>query len=97
VPEKTEDERQHWQVGDRPELDPVRVAKAVDLNVVRMDDDHFKVYSSRNEYFVALRPYYDCGCGDFVWRNEVCKHLIAALLWDGDEEARGLANELIVE
>jgi len=94
--EKTQDERVRFAPANRPPLDPVRVGKAMDLNVHRIDDDHFRVYSSRNEYHVALRPYYECGCGDFVWRNHICKHLIAALLWDGDDEARTIADEILI-
>jgi len=44
---------------------------------------------------VALIPHYDCPCGDFVWRNQLCKHIIAALLHHGDEEAQSLAEQII--
>ena len=27
-----------------------------------------------------------CDCGDHLWRDRVCKHMLAALLREGDEQ-----------
>ena len=88
-------ERPLWMVGNRPPLDMKRVGRAVDLAVENVGEGEYRVWSSRNEYYVALLPHYDCPCGDFVWRNELCKHIIAALLFHGDEEAQSLAEQII--
>jgi uncharacterized Zn finger protein len=44
--------------------------------------------------YVTISPNYNCECPDAVWRNMICKHIIAALLEAGDGEAAEIANEI---
>lgn len=72
---------------NRPPLDLERVRRAREL-VVHSWQEGFRVQNETTRYFVTLDPHYDCNCGDSIWNNQICKHLIAALLHTGDEEAR---------
>lgn len=57
-----------------------------------MGDAQFRVRGESEDYFVELLPYFSCYCGDAVFRETICKHQIAALLYEGDPEAQRLAR-----
>lgn len=75
----------------RPPLDPERVARALNYTVERIGHGEYRVRGSAEDYFVTLLPYYDCPCGDAVFRETICKHQIAALLFERDHEAVRIA------
>lgn len=83
---------------ERPPLDPGRVRRALDLHVVEVDAGRYHVEGPDGEdEYVELRPYFSCYCGDAVYRDSLCKHIIAALMAHGDPEAVGAARRLIAE
>jgi len=85
-----------WE-GQRPELDLKRVGRARDLSAVELDSQpgSFVVTSTTGTIrYVSIRPDYNCECPDAVHRNVICKHLIAALIADGDREAVKAAESL---
>lgn len=75
-----------FEEAQRPPLDLDRVRRALDLRVDEWKEG-YRVLSPNGRYFVTLSTHYDCNCGDSVWNNQICKHLIAALMYAGDEEA----------
>lgn len=86
----------HWE-GARPKLDMNRVSRALNLSAVEMNSEPgtFVVTSTTGSVrYVSIRPYYNCECPDAVHRNIICKHLIAALVADGDREAVAKMDEL---
>lgn len=78
----------------RPPLDPDRVARALAYTVERIGHGEYRVRGSSEDYFVTLLPYYDCPCGDAVFRETICKHQIAVLLFERDREAVCIATSL---
>ena len=77
--------------GPRPPLELSRVQRSLDLAAVELQSTpgSFVVTSavSGTVRYVQLRPDFNCDCPDALYRNQICKHLIAALRADGDEEA----------
>jgi len=85
-----------WE-GARPKLDRKRVVKALDCTATPLDSQPgtYIVESNTGSIrYVTVSPDYNCECPDAVWRNIICKHLIAALLLHGDKEAAEIANEI---
>jgi hypothetical protein len=83
--------------GPRPPLDPVRVERSLEYFAVRVDEDEYDIIKGSEgvvAYTVRLNPL-NCDCGDAVYHNKICKHLIAALYADGDEEAVEMCNEIL--
>lgn len=71
----------------RPPLDMDVVERARLLDVERISAAGFRVGGGEDEHHVALLPYFECHCGDFLYRSRICKHLVAALISVGDPEA----------
>lgn len=78
----------------RPALDLQRVARAVLLQVEPLANDTYRVDGGADSYYVSLAPFFTCDCGDAIFRESICKHQIAALLHEGDEEAVAIVDEL---
>jgi hypothetical protein len=36
-----------------------------------------------------------CDCGDHLWREAICKHILAAMLREGDERVLGAVARLV--
>jgi DNA-binding phage protein len=36
-----------------------------------------------------------CDCGDHLWREQACKHILTALLREGDERVLAALSELV--
>ena len=47
------------------------------------------------DLFTASVP--RCDCGDHVWRDRMCKHILAALLREGNEHVLLALRELVRE
>lgn len=71
----------------RPPLDPKRVQNALALVAQRMDATSYAVHGPNGSHHVTLRPHFSCDCADHIWRDSMCKHIIAALLAYGDPTA----------
>lgn len=85
-----------WE-GPRPALDRKRVMKAIDCTATPLDSEpgtYLVESDSGSIRYVTISPHYNCECPDAVWRNTICKHIIAALLLSGDKEAAEIANEI---
>lgn len=78
---------------DRPPLDRGRVRRALDLHVEQAAPAQYHVRGPEGEdEYVEIYPHFHCHCGDAIFREVICKHIIAALLAYGDEEAVDLAR-----
>ena len=85
-----------WE-GARPKLDPMRVRRAMDHDVAELSSEpgsYLVTSPSGGIRYVTVSPYYNCECPDAQWRNIICKHIIAALLAWGDEEAAEIATTI---
>ncbi|HEX5724946.1 MAG TPA: SWIM zinc finger family protein [Longimicrobiaceae bacterium] len=68
-------------------VDPARLERGVTLHAVREGPGRYRVTGGDETHWVDLRsPHHPrCDCGDHLWRDRVCKHMLAALLREGDE------------
>jgi hypothetical protein len=65
-----------------------RLERGVTLVAERVERGRYRVYGGREEHWVDLSTPNTprCDCGDHLWRERVCKHILAALLREGDPE-----------
>jgi uncharacterized Zn finger protein len=78
-------------------LESGRLERGVSLVAIRTGRGRYRVTGGREEHWVDLltpnQP--RCGCGDHLWRERVCKHIVAALLREGDARVVGALGGLV--
>ena len=84
-------------MGEPESVDPARLTRGLELRVERAGYGRFRVTGGDEPHWVDLvdpaMP--RCDCGDHVWRGTVCKHLLAALLREGDERVVAAVAALV--
>lgn len=82
---------------DGADVEPARVERGVSLQAVRVAPGRYHVVGGAEEHWVDLlspnQP--RCDCGDHTWRDAKCKHIVAALLREGDPDVLGAVGELV--
>lgn len=70
------------------EIEMGRLERGVQLECELRDDGQYIVTGGDTAHWVDLvsRDHPRCDCGDYLWRDVICKHIIAARLREGDEE-----------
>ena len=65
-----------------------RVERGVQLECEPVGDGRYRVTGGNTVHWVDLiaRDHPRCDCGDYLWRDAICKHIIAARLREGDEQ-----------
>jgi hypothetical protein len=78
-------------------VDPARLERSVSLAAVRMGPGRYRVSGGSEEHWVDLRsPQHPrCDCADHLWRDRVCKHMLVALLHEGDPRVVGAVGSLV--
>ncbi len=77
-----------------------RLERCLGLTVEHVGPGQYRVDGGTEPHWVDLRSRFvpRCDCGDHLWRERVCKHILAALLREGDErvirEVGGLVQAL---
>jgi len=73
---------------DNTEMEMSRVERGVQLEAEPAGRGLYRVSGGDTEHWVDLisRDHPRCDCGDYLWRDVICKHIIAARLREGDEE-----------
>jgi hypothetical protein len=68
-------------------VDPARLERSLGLEVRRVGHGRYLVRGGEEPHWVDLytRRLPRCDCGDHIWRERVCKHILAVLLREGDE------------
>lgn len=68
-------------------VDPARLERSLGLNVRRVGRGRYLVTGGHEPHWVDLytRQVPRCDCGDHLWRERVCKHILAVMLREGDE------------
>jgi hypothetical protein len=78
-------------------IDPARLERGLDLYARRIAPGRYRVVGGSMIHWVDL--YTDrlprCDCGDHLWRDQVCKHILAALLRQGDERVLTAIRALV--
>ena len=64
-----------------------RVERGVQLTCESVGDRRYRVTGGNSTHWVDLvsPDHPRCDCGDYLWREVTCKHIIAARLREGDE------------
>ena len=77
-----------------------RLERSLGLQVHPMGQGRYRVTGGSEAHWVDLYTTHNprCDCGDHLWRERVCKHILAAMLREGDErvirEVGGLVQAL---
>jgi hypothetical protein len=72
-----------------------RLERCLGLEVECIGPGQYCVTGGTEPHFVDLRERLltRCDCGDHLWRERVCKHILAAMLREGDERViRGVSG-----
>jgi hypothetical protein len=78
-------------------VEPGRLERCLGLEAVRVGPGLYRVAGGRDTHWVDLRSLRvpRCDCGDHLWRERVCKHILAALLREGDEHVLRALGHLV--
>ena len=68
-------------------IDPGRLERSLDLHAERIAPGRYRVAGGSMIHWVDLHTASlpRCDCGDHLWRDQICKHILAGLLREGDE------------
>lgn len=81
-------------------IEPGRLERCLGLNVEHVGRGRYLITGGTEPHWVDLRSALvpRCDCGDHLWRERICKHILAAMLREGDErvirEVGGLVHAL---
>jgi hypothetical protein len=72
---------------EETEIELGRVERGVQLVCEAIGDRRYRVTGGDSTHWVDLvsPDHPRCDCGDYLWREATCKHIIAARLREGDE------------
>jgi hypothetical protein len=72
-------------------VDLDRLERGLALRADRVGAGRYRVTGGTQDHWVDLftAAHPRCDCGDHVWRDQVCKHILAALLREGDARVVG--------
>ncbi len=78
-------------------IDLGRLERGLGLEGERVGDGRWRVEGGSEPHWVDLRTpdYPRCDCGDYVWREQTCKHILAARLREGDPVVVGALGRLV--
>jgi hypothetical protein len=89
-----------WETGQElaaGSIDLPRLERSLTLRTLRIGRGQYAVSGGAVTHWVDLyganQP--RCDCGDHVWRDQVCKHILAALLREGNERVLGAVGQLV--
>ena len=68
-------------------VDLDRLERSLKLEGRRVGDGRYQVLGGDHTHWVDLytTSIPRCDCGDHIWRDRICKHILAALLREGDD------------
>ncbi|HYD51812.1 MAG TPA: SWIM zinc finger family protein [Gemmatimonadaceae bacterium] len=80
-------------------VDLDRLERGLGLRGERVGHGRYRVTGGRTEHWVDLytTSHPRCDCGDHLWRETVCKHILAALLREGNERVVGALGTLLTK
>ena len=78
-------------------IDLNRLERGVQLVCERVGSGRYRVTGGRLEHWVDLfTPNHPrCDCGDHIWRDAYCKHILAAQLHEGKTEVISAIGTLV--
>ena len=65
-----------------------RLERSLFLHAKQVGEGRYHISGGSTDHWVDLHnpSFPRCDCGDHVWRERVCKHILAALLREGNEQ-----------
>jgi hypothetical protein len=68
-------------------VDIARLERSLALKGQRVGDGRYHFTGGAQDHWVDLYTanHPRCDCGDHLWREQMCKHILAALLREGNE------------
>ena len=68
-------------------VDLDRLERSLQLDARRVGDGRYHVKGGVHDHWVDLysTSHPRCDCGDHLWREQLCKHILAALLREGND------------
>src|SRR6478609_11809769 len=68
-------------------VDVARLERSLALKGNRVGDGRYHFTGGAQDHWVDLYTagYPRCDCGDHLWRERICKHILAALLREGHD------------
>lgn len=78
-------------------VDLERLERSLGLRVRPAGRGRYQVLGGDEPHWVDLATANQprCDCGDHLWRERICKHILAALLREGDERVLGAVSALV--
>ena len=76
-----------------------RLERSLGLRVTSTGPGRYRVTGGDEPHWVDLynAAHPRCDCGDHLWRERICKHILAALLREGDEQVLRAVAALVRE
>ena len=68
-------------------IDLERLGRSLKLSGLRVGEGRYHISGGDQEHWVDLytATIPRCDCGDHLWRERICKHILAALLREGND------------
>ena len=78
-------------------IDPNRLERSLLLTGHRIGGGQYHVTGGTHGHWVDLYTAHHprCDCGDHLWREQICKHILAALLREGNDEVIAALGGLV--
>ena len=78
-------------------VDLDRLERSLKLVSTRVGDGRYHVSGGDHDHWVDLysTSIPRCDCGDHLWRERICKHILAALLREGNERVVSALGTLV--
>jgi uncharacterized Zn finger protein len=78
-------------------VDPSRLERSLALVAEQTGAGRYRVTGGDEPHWVDLHTatYPRCDCGDHLWREAICKHILAALLREGHPRVIGAVGQLV--
>jgi hypothetical protein len=78
-------------------VDLDRLERGLALDSERIGHGRYRVRGGAQDHWVDLysTSHPRCDCGDHLWREQVCKHILAALLREGDDRVVRALGRLV--
>jgi hypothetical protein len=78
-------------------VDDRRLERSLSLQAQPIGKGRYRVVGGAEAHWVDLYSARQprCDCGDHLWRERICKHILAALLREGDERVLRAVGGLV--
>jgi hypothetical protein len=79
-------------------VDPGRLERSLVLRADRVGEGRYRIHGGATEHWVDLytASHPRCDCGDHLWREQICKHILAALLREGNARVVDALRDVVL-